>query len=211
MNKRLSVGAQIGILTLVRRVRVRGIRLRWECVCECGTRKLIFSHKFRKVRPVKSCGCLFIKFTARKPLAGHYEVDENNCWNWLGSLSCGYGTWRGEHAHRTVYKELVGPIPEGYELHHKCKNRRCVNPDHCVPLTVAEHNLIHNPVRVGVSILWCRKGHALTPDNIVVRKKGRECRACRNTAARCYWHTKDRKNPKVRQALKLSSRVTLER
>jgi hypothetical protein len=41
---------------------------------------------------------------------------------------------RPEIAHRAYYKKYRGPIPEGYELDHTCRNRRCVNPDHLDPV-----------------------------------------------------------------------------
>jgi hypothetical protein len=33
-------------------------------------------------------------------------------------------------AHRFAYEYLVGPIPDGLEIDHRCNNRRCVNPNH---------------------------------------------------------------------------------
>ena len=29
-----------------------------------------------------------------------------------------------------VWEVLVGSIPEGYDLHHRCGNHGCVNPEH---------------------------------------------------------------------------------
>lgn len=37
---------------------------------------------------------------------------------------------RYEAAHRVSYKLNVGPIPEGYDVCHRCDNRQCVRPDH---------------------------------------------------------------------------------
>ena len=34
-----------------------------------------------------------------------------------------------------VWLELVGPIPDGLQLDHVCRNRGCVNPDHLEPVT----------------------------------------------------------------------------
>lgn len=61
----------------------------------------------------------------------------DGCWEHSGSLgSHGYpqatdGTkgWSGT-AHRIGWKLLVGPIPPGLFVCHKCNNRRCVRPSH---------------------------------------------------------------------------------
>ncbi len=51
--------------------------------------------------------------------------------------------------HRAVYEHFRGPIPEGLEIHHHCRNRVCANPDHMGILTHAHHMalpaLAYNP------------------------------------------------------------------
>lgn len=39
--------------------------------------------------------------------------------------------------HRYIWEEVNGPVPEGYEIDHICRNRNCCNPDHlrCIPRT----------------------------------------------------------------------------
>lgn len=72
-------------------------------------------------------------------LARHLEVGD--CWEWMGALTKGYGSIRlsnpNRHClvHRWVWEQLVGAIPEGLELDHLCRNRRCCNPDHLEPVT----------------------------------------------------------------------------
>src|SRR4051812_41628217 len=61
------------------------------------------------------------------------------CWEWTAFKLRGYGQfspWKGLlcRAHRYAYELLVGPIPEGHELDHLCRNRGCVNPAHLEPV-----------------------------------------------------------------------------
>ena len=59
-----------------------------------------------------------------------------SCWEWLGTVNSktGYGkkTVHGKNilAHRWIYELLLGPIPRGLVINHKCRNRKCVNPHH---------------------------------------------------------------------------------
>lgn len=81
----------------------------------------------------------FARFIRRGP--GLFD-----CWEWIGTrYGNGYGQaaigdgGRINQAHRVVYEALVGPIPEGLELDHLCRNPSCVNPDHLEPVTHAEN------------------------------------------------------------------------
>ena len=59
-----------------------------------------------------------------------------DCWEWRGAINknTGYGkkTFNGKSllAHRWMYETIVGPIPEGLVINHKCSNTKCVNPHH---------------------------------------------------------------------------------
>lgn len=78
-------------------------------------------------------------------------------------------------AHRWIYEQDVGPIPEGMELDHLCRNSLCVNPDHLEPVTHTE-----NQQRARLAV--CRSGlHDLSdPDNVRWDAQGRRrgCKAC---------------------------------
>ena len=70
-------------------------------------------------------------------LKRYTPVTETGCWLWLGATTGkGYGqiTPSRHHpfqlAHRYFYEQLVGPIPEGLILCHKCDTPLCVNPQH---------------------------------------------------------------------------------
>lgn len=73
---------------------------------------------------------------------------KQSCWRWTGGhLPAGYATttfWidgrhQGGPAHRIIYELLVGPIPEGLDLDHVCRNKGCVNPWHMEPVTRQEN------------------------------------------------------------------------
>lgn len=57
------------------------------------------------------------------------------CWIWERCVNeHGYGDFRtvGRHdkAHRVAWTILIGPIPEGAFVLHRCDNPPCVNPTH---------------------------------------------------------------------------------
>lgn len=112
------------------------------------------------------------------------KVDASgDCWMWTaGQSSTGYGGFRFEDrwqgAHRVAYTLLVGPIPEGYELDHLCRVRRCVNPDHLEPVLHRE-NVVRGlgPVHQRAKTT-CKRGHPFDAAN-TYQRDGRTHRDCR--------------------------------
>jgi hypothetical protein len=77
--------------------------------------------------------------TTRDPLERYWEkVDRRgpgDCWEWTAArFDNGYGAFRlgdkQKKAHRFGYEALVGPIPEGQYVLHRCDNPPCCNPAH---------------------------------------------------------------------------------
>lgn len=79
-------------------------------------------------------------------------------------------------AHRWIWQETVGPIPDGMELDHLCRNTICVNVKHLEVVTPGE-----NKRRARLAV--CRNGlHDLTIESLcdfdgMGRRRG--CRPCR--------------------------------
>jgi hypothetical protein len=87
------------------------------------------------------------------------------------------------YVHRLSWKLLRGPIPDGMELHHRCGVHACWNPDHLMIVTHAENMAF----RRDTDKSHCRRGHALSDENLRVGPNGqRICRACNSENQRAF-------------------------
>ena len=74
-----------------------------------------------------------------------HEGGSEECWPWLGckagNTEYGKKTFfkRTILAHRWMYEQRVGPIPDGMVIDHLCGNRSCVNPAHLEVVTQTEN------------------------------------------------------------------------
>jgi hypothetical protein len=114
------------------------------------------------------------------------KIEVGDCWHWTAGKHNGYGQFslggrkgRMYYAHRVAYEWLVGPIPEGLQLDHLCRNRACVNPDHLEPVSQQENILRGEGGQNHAVKTHCPQGHEYAGDNLYVRPDGgRQCRAC---------------------------------
>lgn len=87
-------------------------------------------------------------------------------------------------AHRFIYEYFHGEIDSNLVIHHKCYNRKCVNPTHLEQVTSRKNTLdinSKNQAAVNARKTHCIHGHEFTPENTYVFPSGyRQCRACRH-------------------------------
>ena len=117
---------------------------------------------------------------------------ENGCWIWNAHTNHdGYGLFWPKHgtgisAHCFIYQYLRGPIPEGLELDHLCRNRSCVNPWH---LELVPHKV--NVARGNAGIeqsnrTHCSRGHQFDSTNTYFYNGKRGCIICRRERSRIH-------------------------
>jgi len=133
-------------------------------------------------------------------IARHIPADPTECWPWpfrlqadghcyLSLEATPYGYVEPVHVHRYMYDVLVGEIPVGIHVHHRCHHRACWNPFHLQAVTPKQHLALHGmiflfpqPVWQGLQAMAQREGvseHRLVLEILVERLRGHpEAPAC---------------------------------
>src|SRR5438445_5019677 len=113
----------------------------------------------------------------------------SGCWIWSGKTDTdGHALVFGggnstPYVFRVLYELLINDIESGKELHHRCENKRCINPWHGEPLTHREHSLRHRGSKT-----HCTQGHEFTSENTGRNNRGhRYCKICNRKNANEYY------------------------
>lgn len=112
-------------------------------------------------------------------------ANEEECWNWIGARVGLYGSFciARKHvlAHRIIYEHCYGEIPLGYQVHHTCFNKSCVNYLHLVAVTRQENALASGYLK---NDMRCKRGHHVTGENVSYYKRSKDgidrirCKLC---------------------------------
>lgn len=113
------------------------------------------------------------------------------CWIWQGARSGRGGAYpqfwmggRNHLAHRVAYELLIGPIVDGLELDHLCRQTLCVRPLHLEDVTSRVNVLRSGSVAaINARLATCRRGHPFT-GTWRGRRTCRPCSAIRTRAQR---------------------------
>lgn len=124
------------------------------------------------------------------------------CWLWATTAvdGGGYGVFgrriepRGRtvmfKAHRVMYEDKYGEVPNGTELDHLCRQSLCINPDHLEPVTHKENVLRGlSPPAQKARQETCLKGHPFRDRR--TKRGNRVCLSCKAERQRKYNSTKE--------------------
>lgn len=134
---------------------------------------------------------LFEKLSSR-------TLKTETCWLWTGTTVKGYGRIsisRGGakyafFAHRLAWAFTHGTFPAQY-IDHLCRNRACINPFHMEDVSSGENVLRGESFSaLNARKTSCIHGHAFTAANTMLKKLGRECRACHRKRMRLHYYRK---------------------
>ena len=148
-------------------------------------------------------------------LLAHVRADPvTGCWEWTGPLMHPNGRAFGrfealgeQFANRVSFRLWRGDIPPRHVILQACGGRFCINPFHLFTVTRGEAARLWSTGRSAPPATHCKRGHALTPDNVVgntssairaglrMTVRTRLCRICARDRARRNYKKPPRRPP----------------
>jgi|SRR3990172_3180141 len=126
------------------------------CACGCGQTTPLASRNNKRRGWVKGEPLRYIHgHNGRKDNDLPYTVnDDTGCHVFTGSVSpSGYGVVtkgldaNGKqvkfNAHRLAWERAHGPVSSDTVIHHRCRNKSCINVEHLEPMERRDHARIH--------------------------------------------------------------------
>lgn len=129
-------------------------------------------------------------------VGSHYIPEPNTgCWLWTKNLGRGGYAQAKIHfltrnAARVFYEAFRGPIPDGLQLDHLCRQRSCVNPEHLEAVTARVNTLRSRaPSALNARKTHCPAGHPFDEKNTGyadAKHTMRRCLKCHASRQRAY-------------------------
>lgn len=124
------------------------------------------------------------------------KCDECILWK-DGVTAKGYGAYyNGRLAHTELYERKHGKIPKGWEIHHTCRNKLCINLSHLKALPRPKHEKEHLKTH-------CVHGHDMSIHGRIYKDRSnsngvrRICEECRKANKLRYQQSRAEGNSKT--------------
>lgn len=141
------IGKKFGFLTIVKFAGWQNFQRLWKCQCECGKEIIIHGENMER-KKIVSCGCakkrgsVVYNKEAEARILSHIEIYEDH-WIWKGGVRKGgktfYTTYMCKQLNpvKYFYEKEHGQTPVNWYFKRTCQERKCVNPDHHVLISIS--------------------------------------------------------------------------
>ena len=142
------IGKKFGFLTVLERAESNTRRIKWRCICDCGTEKIVSGENLRSGH-TKSCGCYqkkrlretkgvseLVANMSCSPIYKVWSAMKQRCNNPKNAYYCNYGgrgitvceSWNTSF--ENFYRDMAEGYKKGLEL-DRIDNNKGYSPDNC--------------------------------------------------------------------------------